>query len=139
MTSCWFSQLPDGYCRIGISRGVPRCRKGYRRYNKLCPGPWFRSVDADTYKRLYSAEVLDILDPQKVVDELVAISDGDVPVLLCFETTELPITQGCHRALVSAWLHEKLGLEVYEYGLESHGFAWEHPMLHPSFRSDRRS
>lgn len=138
-TSCWFTKLPAGYRRIGISRGVPRGQKGFQRYNKLNPGPWFNSVDANRYKVLYYAEVLNALDPQRVVDELVAISDGEVPVLLCWENAKLPIKEWCHRGIVSAWLHDNLGLEVFEYGLESHGCGWEHPLLDASLRAHTES
>ncbi len=58
LTSSWFTPLPDGHIRVGISRSVPRrgLRPGFRMYRKLAPGPWFNSVEAATYRRLYQAE-----------------------------------------------------------------------------------
>jgi hypothetical protein len=134
ITSSWFTPLPAGYCRIGISRGVPRGQKGYRRYSKLNPGPWFNSVSPVRYRQLYFAEVLDALDPEAVVSYLMELSGQQIPVLLCWEAATPPIRQWCHRALVSAWLHDRLGLQVHEFGLEAHGFGWSHPLLEPSLR-----
>ena len=37
----------------------------------------------------------------------------------------------CHRGLVSAWLHDLLGLEVPELFHEEKGFGWQHPKLPP--------
>jgi hypothetical protein len=133
-TSCWFTKLPEGHCRIGISRGLPRGQKRYHRYTKLNPGAWFHSVDPKQYKTLYYQEVLKPLCAQRVVDELVEIADGEVPVLLCWQKAVLPSSALCHRGLVSAWLDERLGLKVYEHGLEAFGCGWRHPMLHPEIR-----
>ena len=53
-TASWFDKLPDDHMRIGISRGVPRnLSAGYRVFRKLAPGPWFNSVSAVEYYRLY--------------------------------------------------------------------------------------
>lgn len=133
MTSSWFTVMPSGYCRIGISRGVPRTEKGYRRYSKLNPGPWFNSVSPERYRELYFEEVLDQLDPLAVVQDLLSLCAGKVPVLLCWERSNLPIRHYCHRALVSAWLHDTLNLEVREFGLEQHGYGWSHPLLDPVY------
>jgi hypothetical protein len=73
------------------------------------------------------------LSPQRVVEELVQIADGEIPVLLCWEKPILG-QEWCHRGLVSAWLFGNLGLKICEYGLETFGFGWQHPMLHPSVR-----
>ena len=135
MTSSWFTPLdPNRYQRVGISRGVPRnAAAGYRRYTKLNPGPWFNSVSPDRYLEPYNAEVLGVLEPSIVVDELHAMADGKIPVMLCFEPAT-PGEQWCHRGIVAAWLFDNLGLEVCEYGQEKEGFGWSHPKLHPSFR-----
>ncbi|MFZ1101313.1 MAG: hypothetical protein WAN86_00250 [Hyphomicrobiaceae bacterium] len=53
--------------------------------------------------------------------------------LLCWEPPE-PDPKWCHRALVSVWLWENLGLEVPELGQEHEGFGWSHPKLHPEAR-----
>ena len=41
-----------------------------------------------------------------------------------------PGPKWCHRGLVSAWLHDELGLEVFELGQEQCGCGWSHPKLH---------
>lgn len=133
-TSSWFTPLPDDHLRIGISRGTPRgMPAGYRRYTALQPGPWFRTASVDEYRRRYVAEVLDRLDPQRVVADLTAVSAGRIPTLVCFEQPD-PGPDWCHRGLVSQWLHATLGLRVYEYGLEAHGFGNSHPKLPLEFR-----
>jgi hypothetical protein len=66
-TASWFTKLPDDHLRIGISRGVPRrMGAGFRIYRKLAPGPWFNSVDVDTYCDRFRAEILAPLDPHQV-------------------------------------------------------------------------
>jgi len=65
------------------------------------------------------------------VSDLALMADGGTPTLLCWEAP--PSNPAwCHRALVSAWLFDELGLEVPEVGHEALGFGWQHPKLHPS-------
>ncbi|NOT70626.1 MAG: hypothetical protein HOP09_04845 [Hyphomicrobium sp.] len=138
-TSCWFEKLdPNVYVRIGISRGVPRgMAAGYRRYSKLNPGSWFNSVSPVRYKELYFYEILRPLDPNQVVAELLAMADGKAPALLCWEAPT-PGPAWCHRGLVSAWLHDTLGLEVFEVGQEHQGAGWRHPKLAPELRQQKK-
>jgi hypothetical protein len=115
-TSSWFTKLnPEIYARISISRGIPRGQTEFRRYPALNPGPWFNSVNEERYKELYFAEVLGPLNPSRTVEELMALAGGKIPVLLCWEPAT-PRPEWCHRGFVSAWLHDTLGLEVYEVG-----------------------
>lgn len=132
VTSSWFTKLPEDHLRIGISRGTPRgMAAGYRKYPKLNPGPWFRSCSTpEEYRQRYYEEILNPLDPEKVVTEIEKIADGKVAVLACYEPPT-PGTQWCHRALVSLWLKDTLGLDVPELGLEEHGCGHHHPKLHP--------
>lgn len=127
-TASWFSVLPPDHIRIGISRGVPRLAigKGYRLYRKLAPGPWFNHVPLDEYRRRYDAEILAPLDPQQVVDDLLRIAGGRIPVLCCFERPGPG--QWCHRAIVSEWFHRELGIHVSELGHESETL---HPLRPP--------
>lgn len=81
--------------------------------------------------RLYYTEVLSKLDPKAVVAALAAMADGGIPTLLCWEAPP-PNEAWCHRALVSAWLFDELGLAVPEFGHEALGFGWQHPKLHPT-------
>jgi hypothetical protein len=85
-TASWYTKLPDGHARIGISRGTPRgMAAGYRMYRKLAPDSWFNSVGAEEYDRLYRTEILDRLDSRIVAADLVAKAGGQIPVMLCFE------------------------------------------------------
>jgi hypothetical protein len=70
------------------------------------------------------------LDAQEVVNDLIARANGQIPVLVCFEPPP-PDPQWCHRGLVSAWLHDELGLRIPEVGHEDLGFGWAHPKLDP--------
>lgn len=131
VTSSWFEPRDARLAIIGISRGVPRRQpSGYRRYSKLYPGPWFKSVDAQEFCDRYFAEVLGKLDPARVVEDLRAMARGRTAVLVCYEPPP-PDKQWCHRALVSAWLMQTLGLAVPELGHEEKGYGWCHPKLDP--------
>ena len=57
-TASWAATLPVDAVPVGMSRGVPRWREGYRRLRELEPGPWFRSVPPAEYLVRYR----DILD-----------------------------------------------------------------------------
>src|SRR5437660_1783561 len=105
LTANWSAQLPAGATAVGISRGTPRDRAGFRRLPALFPGPWFRSVAPETYLRRY-AEILARLDPVAIRDQLLTF--GAMPVLLCFERAA-DIHAGrcfCHRHLVAQWLED---------------------------------
>ena len=131
-TSSWFTRLPTGHVRVGISRGVPHQIGTYQNYRPLAPGPWFKScATPEEYRQRYFAEILGKLDPKAVVSDLALMADGGTPTLLCWEAPP-PNPAWCHRALVSAWLFDELGLEVPEAGHEALGFGWQHPKLHPS-------
>ena len=132
VTSCWSMKLPKDYAPIGISRGTPRGRSAYRRYTALQPGPWFASVGAEEFTKLYSEEILGVLHPEQVVDELLQMSGSRQPALLCWE--KLDDSRWCHRALVSIWLWETLGLRVPELGHSAEGFGWTHPKCHQQCR-----
>ena len=120
------------YCRIGISRGTPRGQRDFRLYGKLAPGPWFNSVDPLEYRQRYFA-LLEQLDPATTLAELSALADGGIPALLCFERPPLD-PSWCHRALVSAWLYDTVGISIFEFGHELAGAGWLHPKLPPVFR-----
>ena len=125
VTASWYEQLPECYARIGISRGPPRGQRGYRMYRPLAPGSWFRAVDAAVFSRLYLAQLAK-LDPAKVLAELNEMAGGLIPALLCFEPPP-PDPNWCHRASVSAWLGDALGIKVVEVGHETAGAGWQHP------------
>jgi hypothetical protein len=133
-TSSWFTKLPPEMQKIGISRGSPRgYPAGYRRMPELAPGSWFNSVKLAEYHRRFMAQ-LDALDAQIVLQKLHQLAGDRDVALLCFEAPNKP-ADWCHRGQVAGWLHDQLGLEVFEFGLETAGCGWQHPKLHPDFRS----
>jgi hypothetical protein len=85
VTSCWSATLPPDYAPIGISRGVPRRRSGYRRYRALEPGAWFTSVAPAEFVRRYNQEVLGVLRAEDVVEQLLELAGDRIPALLCWE------------------------------------------------------
>jgi hypothetical protein len=115
MTASWAVRLPPKATAVGISRGTPRGRSGYRRLRGLEPGPWFKSVTPERYLALYR-EILDRLDPQSIRDRLLGF--GDKPVLLCWESASdcHHGSRWCHRHLVAQWLEDWLDIEVREVG-----------------------
>jgi hypothetical protein len=133
VTSCWHTKLPADYAPIAICRGTPNWRSGYRRYIPLNPLRRGFHASREVFTRIYTEEVLGILEPERVVKDLLDLADGRIPALLCWEPPE-PGPRWCHRSLVSVWLWERLGLEVPEFGLEREGFGWSHPKLHPDVR-----
>jgi hypothetical protein len=74
VTSSWRTTLPAGCEPIGISRGTPRGRSGYRRYLKLQPGSWFSSTSIEEFTRRYDEEILGPLDPKLVVEDLLELA-----------------------------------------------------------------
>ncbi|MBS0233798.1 MAG: hypothetical protein JSR99_09955 [Proteobacteria bacterium] len=129
VTSSWFTTLdPARFCRIGISRGVPRGQTGFRRFPSLNPGRWFNSVTPEEYRHLYYEEVLSRLDPARVVTDLEAMAGEKIAALLCWEPPS-PGAAWCHRGFVSEWLFDELGLEIFEVGREGCGCGHHHPKL----------
>jgi hypothetical protein len=63
----------SGTAPVGISRGVPRGKTGYRRLRELEPGPWFKSVAPGRYLTLYH-EILERLDAPAIRDRLLALA-----------------------------------------------------------------
>lgn len=128
VTASFHTALPAYVRRISIARSAPRGQSGFKVYRQLAPGKWFSSVDPETYRRLYFDEVLGRLNPKQVVTELTAMAEGNPTLaLLCWETAF--DKKYCHRAYVSQWLHDKLGLEVVEYETPNAGFGKSHPKL----------
>ena len=131
LTASWYTKLPDTCQVIGISRGTPRgIAKGYRQYKALAPGPWFKTASEEEYIERYFGEILGRLDPVQVVADLMSMAGGKTPTLVCYERPGG--TDWCHRAMVSLWLHQHLGIEVPEYGHD--GFGLGHVMLPPLLR-----
>jgi hypothetical protein len=133
VTSCWFTPLPDAYCRIGVSRGTPRNQRGYSMYRKLQPPKNSLRLADGPFTIVYYADVLERLNPQRTVDDLLNLARGKIPALLCFEATHDPAW--CHRGMISAWFQATLGLDVPEFDREEEGCGLNHPKLCPEARA----
>lgn len=116
-TGSWFTPLPEGHIRIGISRGTPRgMAAGYRLFKALAPGQWFHSTDLEGYLDLYRSEVLEALDPELTLNRIVGLAAGRTPVLCCYERPQ-DIHAGatfCHRHIAAQWLRDRLGVDAPE-------------------------
>jgi len=98
------SHLPGA---VAISRGVPRGFVG-RRYMPLAPSrKLIKIVNPSQFVQAYRLEVLDKLDPQKVLQDL----GGDNFIMLCWESAG----EFCHRQMVAAWLRKLTGAVIDEF------------------------
>lgn len=98
---------------VAISLGVPRGWTG-RRYTRLAPNRRLvKIMDPTIFTRLYKAEVLEKLDPMKVIRDL----GGDNFIMCCWE---LP-GEFCHRRVVAAWLRKSTGVLVEEFNPKLRG------------------
>ena len=109
---CWHRHQPRNPCRVRASAA------------SSCSSP-------ARYKDRYFGDTLAKLDPRQVVLELQHLAGEAEPVLLCYEHPP-PSPSWCHRALVSVWLFDTLGLVVPELGHEHRGHGRAHPKLHPT-------
>jgi uncharacterized protein (DUF488 family) len=102
---------------VSISRFPPKWYTGAR-YLPLAPAPDMLKIrDWEEYRRRYREEVLAVLDPDKVLQDLGVEKAGHDIVLLCFEKDRTH----CHRGLVAEWFLEKKGITVPEIGEDSGG------------------
>lgn len=105
--------LEQGLTTVAISGYVPAFYNGLR-YKELAPkkatfDKWKSGeIDNFGYTELYKKEVLNNLNPQKVINELSLL--GDKVILLCYEKSG----DFCHRHIVADWL-EANGVVVEEY------------------------
>ena len=113
---------------VAISLGVPLGWRG-RRCTVLAPSRrLIKIMDPQTFTKLYRAEVLDKLDPVKVLRDL----GGDNFVMLCWEAPG----EYCHRRVVAAWMRKHTGVLIEEFmpshrrhaewlrGLKAGGNSW---------------
>jgi len=91
---------------VAISRGVPRGWRGTRCTVLAPPRPLIKIIDEATFIPLYRAQVLDKLDPYKIIRDL----GGDNFIMLCWEAPG----EFCHRRVVAAWLRKETGVLVEE-------------------------
>ena len=92
---------------VAISLGVPRGLRGARCTVLAPPRPLIKIMDPETFIPLYKAQVLDKLDPHKIIKDL----GGDNFLLLCWEDPGV----FCHRRVVAAWMQKEAGVLVEEF------------------------
>jgi hypothetical protein len=119
-TSRWANnELAELRCQpVGISRGTPRFRTGfrYRLAHELAPDDeaWALAGDDGAFRASYVRQLED-LGLEAILGRLASISweTGGLPlVLLCYE----PAGEFCHRHVLSDWLRER-GVEIRELEL----------------------
>ncbi len=92
---------------VAISLGVPRGWRGARCIVLAPPRPLIKIMDEATFIPLYRAQVLDKLDPPKIIQDL----GGDNFIMLCWEAPG----EFCHRRVVAAWMRKEMGVLVEEF------------------------
>jgi uncharacterized protein (DUF488 family) len=107
--------LPDKICPISIAGKAPESYKGVE-FKKLAPKlsfwkVWEQTKDNDYYIEQFNKLVLNTLDPKTIYDELITISNGKIPCLICYEKPG----EFCHRHLVAEWLQNNCNIKVEEY------------------------
>jgi hypothetical protein len=95
---------------VAISLGVPRGWRGARCTVLAPPRPLIKIMDPETFIPLYKAQVLDKLDPHKIIKDL----GGDNFIMLCWEDPGV----FCHRRVVAAWMQKHTGVLVKELDLK---------------------
>ena len=95
---------------VAISLGVPRGWRGTRCIVLAPPRPLIKIMDPKTFIPLYRAQVLDKLDPHKIIKDL----GGDNFIMLCWEDPGV----FCHRRVVAAWVQKHTGVLVKELDLK---------------------
>lgn len=116
-TSRWANkELAELHCQpVGISRGNPRFRTGfrYRLVRELAPDDeaWAHKEDQAAFRASYLRQ-LEELGLEGILGKLAGISreaGGLALVLLCYE----PAGEFCHRHVLSDWLRGR-GVEIRE-------------------------
>ena len=95
---------------VAISLGVPRGWRGARCTVLAPPRPLIKIMDPGTFMPLYKAQVLNKLDPHKIIKDL----GGDNFIMCCWEDPGV----FCHRRVVAAWLRKHTGVLVEELDLK---------------------
>jgi hypothetical protein len=91
---------------VSIARFPPKWYTGAC-YLPLAPVPEILKLeDWNDYQCRYQQEGLDVLDPDKVLQDLRVETAGHDIILLCFERDRIR----CHRGLVAEWFRETWGI-----------------------------
>ena len=109
MQTSYYAKSAKNLNAVSIAAKCPDWYKG-REYKKLAPKYWFfkkfkEDGDEEFYTKQFYKEVLDLLDPKKVFDDL-----GENAIMLCWEKTG----KFCHRHIVADWLTKKLNIKIDE-------------------------
>lgn len=107
--------VKDGLFPVSIARGTPNFVGKIAQYELLAPSwdlvkLYKNTKDEVLYREKYKEEVLDKTTPQEVYNNLIALSSGKTPVLLCWESSE----KFCHRHLVAEWLANEYTIKESE-------------------------
>ena len=112
--------LPKDIIPISICGKVPDWYDGIQ-YKKLAPKFWFfnkykEDNDEVFYTKQYYKEVLSLINPKEVLDELLMLSNNKNLALVCYESykVDLKVNPFCHRHLVRDWLN-KNNIECEEW------------------------
>ncbi len=115
LATSYFRKSAKAPGAVSIARFPPTWYTGAR-YLPLAPAEDMLKIhDWDEYRRRYRKEVLDILDPDKVLQDLGAETATHDIILLCFEKDRTH----CHRGLVAEWFRETRGIAVPELGADA--------------------
>ena len=111
--------LPNTITPISIAGRKPD-NLNIKEYKKLAPKwgffqKWKENHDNDFYIQHFYDEVLNNLDPTKVLEELKNLSDGKDVALVCYEKPK----DFCHRHLVSEWLMNYFNVDIQEWDKNS--------------------
>ena len=101
--------IPEEIVPIAISGSVPNFYKGIQ-YKRLAPRwetltRYKQSGDKDAFIKDYYKYVLDGLDANRVIQDLIELSNGKDIALICWESPE----KFCHRHLIAKWIFDKTG------------------------------
>ena len=102
---------------VGISRFAPRFVTGVKTYIALAPDKellnWAKSgsLNEGQFSKLFSARILDKLNPQEVFNDLRELGNGKDVAIVCYEK----IPDWCHRHHVARWLRDSLGILIEEF------------------------
>ena len=111
--------LPGDVVPISISMKSPDWYKGLE-YKKLAPKfnffmEWKRNKNNGYYIDHYYSEVLNKLNPEKVIEDLINLIPSDHEIngiaLVCYEKPGI----FCHRHIVAHWLIKNIGIKVLEF------------------------
>lgn len=117
LITSYHNKAKDG--DICISSSIPKWQSKYLiHYKKLSP---FSVIDYHNPLKMSNEfyihafkEGLKKLNPRQIYDELLKLSNGNEPCIICYEKP----TDLCHRHLLAVWFNEKLGIEFKERDLQ---------------------